>query len=148
MTKKIAIFLLPLTIMGCGEKPKDEAYYLKNETERKEKLAECRPFSSTLKADQNCENATSAEREYRLEKLKTLAMDMVRKKLKDPESARFSRITYQKQTNNICGYVNAKNSYGGYIGDRRFVIVNGYVNILDGTSSAYNEYIATMCSVE
>lgn len=147
MTKGIAIFLLPLTLMGCSEKPKDVAYYLKNEAERKEKLAECRPVSGALKTDQNCENATSAEREYRLEKLKILAMDMVRNKLKDPQSARFSRITYQKHTNVICGYVNAKNSYGGYIGDRRFVIVNGYVNILDGTSTV-NEYFATMCSVE
>lgn len=148
MTKGMAIFLLPLALMGCGEKPKDVAYYLTNETDRKEKLAECRQVSGALKTDKNCETAMIAELEYRIEGLKTLAMDIVRKQLKDPESARFSHVTYQKRTNNICGYVNAKNSYGGYVGDRSFVIVNGRVNLSDGTSPAYDEYIATMCSIK
>jgi len=44
-------------------------------------------------------------------------------KLKDPESARFGETWAMDGTNgnrNICGYVNAKNSYGGYTGMKVF----------------------------
>jgi hypothetical protein len=50
---------------------------------------------------------------------------LVRDSLKDPDSAKFSglyavkRIDGQGPTG-LCGYVNAKNSYGGYVGKKRF----------------------------
>jgi hypothetical protein len=43
----------------------------------------------------------------------------IMKRLKDPESARFSEIAVKG--NNVCGLVNAKNSMGGYVGPRPFV---------------------------
>jgi hypothetical protein len=43
----------------------------------------------------------------------------ITKRLKDPESARFSDIVVKG--NNVCGLVNAKNSMGGYVGPRPFV---------------------------
>lgn len=53
----------------------------------------------------------------------------VRDALKDPESARFYDIkTFPNR--NVCGYVNAKNSYGGYVGKKPFAYVFGRV-ILD-----------------
>lgn len=54
--------------------------------------------------------------------------DSVRSKLKDPESARFGKIAageVEGQTI-VCGWVNAKNSYGGYIGMQPFF---GYFQI-------------------
>lgn len=50
-------------------------------------------------------------------------------KLKDPESARFTDVVYRpnqpnmrgEPTDVVCGKVNAKNSFGGYVGARPFV---------------------------
>lgn len=47
----------------------------------------------------------------------------VRRSLKDPDSARFGRFvatTDDKGKVHVCGYVNAKNSYGGYTGEKLF----------------------------
>lgn len=41
---------------------------------------------------------------------------IVKSVLKDPESAQFQNI------DGVCGEVNAKNSYGGYTGFKKFVI--------------------------
>lgn len=41
--------------------------------------------------------------------------------LKDPPSARFDGIV--KKPEAVCGFVNAKNSYGGYVGRTRFAYV-------------------------
>jgi hypothetical protein len=48
--------------------------------------------------------------------------DGVTKSLKDPESARFGRMIGGRTSGGVmvCGYVNAKNSFGGYIGEKPF----------------------------
>lgn len=48
----------------------------------------------------------------------------VAKTLKDPESARFGdkfSASDDGQRLHVCGYVNAKNSYGGYVGMSPFI---------------------------
>jgi hypothetical protein len=48
----------------------------------------------------------------------------VRASLKDPESARFGSIGATKSDKGVitaCGMVNAKNSFGGYTGEKEFV---------------------------
>lgn len=43
----------------------------------------------------------------------------VREKLKDPDSARFKgsmMVPYGEDSHLVCGFVNSKNSYGGYAG--------------------------------
>lgn len=47
------------------------------------------------------------------------AKNAVSSRLKDPESARFSGVYVTG--NIVCGLVNARNSFGGYAGDMRFV---------------------------
>jgi hypothetical protein len=43
-------------------------------------------------------------------------------KLKDPDSAKFKNLSISKKYPwIICGEVNAKNSYGGYVGYERFI---------------------------
>ena len=45
--------------------------------------------------------------------------DGVKRKLRDPESARFGRYAAAKQSDGsivVCGWVNSKNGYGGYAG--------------------------------
>lgn len=56
----------------------------------------------------------------------TAIKDGVRKSLKDPESTRFGAIKAVSDDGTtaavtVCGYVNAKNSVGGYIGEQLFV---------------------------
>lgn len=56
----------------------------------------------------------------------------VRSILKDPDSAKFEFL------NEKCGTVNSKNSFGGYVGSRRFVSVNNIVD-LEGYSVSKKE---------
>lgn len=41
--------------------------------------------------------------------------------MKDPDSAKFRRITISPDGSMVCGEVNAKNSMGGYVGFKKFV---------------------------
>lgn len=67
------------------------------------------------------------------------AKENVRELLKDPESADFSDVTTHVDGANIvvCGWVNAKNGYGGYTGREPFIGGS------DG-SMIRNEVIATL----
>ncbi len=65
----------------------------------------------------------------------------ISKKLKDPNSATFGMMIRAMRpnvrgepTDTICGYVNAKNSYGGYTGEKPFVyfVQDGSANIASG----------------
>lgn len=57
-------------------------------------------------------------------------IDAVKAKLTDPDSAKFRDIR-KIGDKSYCGWVNAKNSYGGYIGDQLFYDDAGFVQILD-----------------
>jgi hypothetical protein len=75
----------------------------------------------------------------------------VRKRLKDPESARFEGFQAgqtSKGVTTVCGWVNAKNSYGGYTGRQPFAGILGaqdtvFVPIGVGGSSD-SEILATI----
>lgn len=45
----------------------------------------------------------------------------VRQELRDPESARFHDVQRNTVTGAVCGFVNAKNAYGGYVGEMPFI---------------------------
>lgn len=51
--------------------------------------------------------------------------DAVKETLKDPDSAKFK--TELVSGNIVCGEVNAKNSYGGYSGGRKYMAVDGTI---------------------
>lgn len=51
-----------------------------------------------------------------------LAKTAILAKLKDPESAQFSKMRLSNDGQYVCGFVNAKNSYGGYAGAKEFVV--------------------------
>lgn len=46
---------------------------------------------------------------------------VVKKPLLDPDSAQFSEVTFNRSTGYGCGFVNAKNKMGGYVGRKQFV---------------------------
>jgi len=54
----------------------------------------------------------------------------VRAVLSDPDSGKFRDIR-KTGADSYCGWVNAKNAYGGYAGDQLFYDDNGFVQILD-----------------
>lgn len=72
------------------------------------------------------------------------AKSKVSMKMKDPDSAQFRDIVHVAphgtlKTDLVCGWVNAKNSFGGYVGFRRFVtfgdsalIETGKGDVMDG----------------
>lgn len=59
-------------------------------------------------------------------KMQRLARDFVSKNLKDPGSAEF------RNQSRLCGEVNAKNSFGGYTGFRRFMAANENMVVFEG----------------
>lgn len=60
----------------------------------------------------------------------------LREALKDPDSARMSTVravrfeAFDRVHTLTCGLVNAKNSYGGYTGEKSFLVFNGAVQPL------------------
>ena len=75
--------------------------------------------------------------------------------MKDPESARFGdRMVAAKQPNGlitVCGYVNGKNSFGGYVGMSPFVgmladLPSGPFKLMDiGSSARDREFVIKLC---
>lgn len=57
------------------------------------------------------------------------AMNAVRDKLIDPDSAKFSDIRQCERKGGVRGWVNSKNQMGGYTGKRQFFYVNGKAGI-------------------
>lgn len=75
------------------------------------------------------------------------AKNSITKILKDPESARFDDfwvITNSKDKRYVCGYVNAKNSFGGYTGKKLFY-VNDKSSYIEG-SGTLGSIVPHMCS--
>jgi hypothetical protein len=68
--------------------------------------------------------------------------ESVARSLKDPESARFGRIIAGRSSDGavmVCGFVNAKNGFGGYTGEKPFdglTVANGSVFTVVGIGGA------------
>lgn len=56
--------------------------------------------------------------------------ELIRSRLRDPDSAQFGRM-YVARDGFVCGFVNAKNSFGGYVGDRLYTTDGTHVHIDD-----------------
>ena len=72
------------------------------------------------------------------EKTIASAQDAAKKTLKDPDSAKFKNIRMMDYDGGkvLCGEINAKNSYGGYVGYKRFVAGTSAATIYS-TSTKY-----------
>lgn len=67
--------------------------------------------------------------------------DAVKARLRDPSSAEFTDVhtaTYQG-ADVVCGYVNAKNGFGGKTGSQKFVGAGDTIFLEEEGSSAVNE---------
>ena len=77
------------------------------------------------------------------------AKSAVSRDFKDPEAAKFRNLgIYKSETGKadpyVCGEVNAKNSFGAYVGYRRFVVVDGWAEIDEGNEPVL---ITALCAV-
>ena len=75
-----------------------------------------------------------------------IAKDSIKSSLKDPDSVQFKElrvVTNTEGEKSICGFYNAKNSYGGYVGYEGFNsdIKTGIIKSLEGL----NDYILAGC---
>ncbi len=68
------------------------------------------------------------------DELLPVAQQAVAAELKDPDSAKFRRLTSYPDRGLVCGQVNGKNSYGAYGGFTDFYYDNGIVIIADEDS--------------
>ena len=61
----------------------------------------------------------------------------VKKRVKDPASVQFGSVFVHKGW--VCGWYNAKNSFGGYTGSERFIyeVDTGYLEVPTGTHGWY-----------
>ncbi|WP_323117311.1 hypothetical protein [Klebsiella variicola] len=67
------------------------------------------------------------------------AREQIKSSLKDPSSAKFSGEFIGKN-GAICGYVNAKNSFGGYTGETRYIFSEHFSAIDEGNDSFNKEW--------
>lgn len=76
-----------------------------------------------------------------------VSQDGVRNHLKDPGSAKFkdSFFTIWKDTPVVCGYVNSKNSMGGYSGFQRFVASGDSIAYLEEEVADFSNVWREMC---
>jgi hypothetical protein len=75
--------------------------------------------------------------------------DVVRGQLKDPDSAKFSEVEYFESRQIACGKVNAKNSFGGYVGAIPFAYFDGKAFSLEwGNDPNRYLWVQHQCLVE
>jgi hypothetical protein len=101
------LLVIAVSTAGCG-KSKEE---LKAEAEQKAKAA-----------------SEEAERAF-IEKLKS----KVAAQLSDPQSAQFRNIRFNARKDFLCGEINGKNKFGGYVGFMEFTAAEDFDFIVDNS---------------
>lgn len=71
---------------------------------------------------------------------------LVRTRLRDPDSATFtgSRVVRKGGSEGVCGFVNAKNGFGGMSGNKWFLVVGSEVYFVSDGPAAFDR-INGMC---
>lgn len=64
------------------------------------------------------------------DKLIAEAKDAIKQQLKDPYSAQFENVTVKRE-GVVCGHVNVRNAFGGYVGRKRFVYLGTFAKGMD-----------------
>jgi hypothetical protein len=79
--------------------------------------------------------------DMKLQAAETLIADMT----KDPEAARFRDVKYGRD-GAICGWINAKNAMGGYVGYQRFLIEDGSNPVFETQGDTMKSLMDWKCS--
>lgn len=70
----------------------------------------------------------------------------VRTILRDPDSAKFSEVKAYSEAGVACGKVNAKNAFGGFVGDDNFAYADGRAALASSNPDAWGRY-SNACGV-
>jgi hypothetical protein len=125
--QKNLIFVLAASLQACAPM----AYRQQVDNLRAVSIAEVKGYAYGTKLHLE---------EHGEEKTLHVALDRVRSKLRDPDSAKFQdvRIVDYNEGKVVCGKVNGKNAYGGYAGFTSFAAGMHGASLADN-SSRYNE---------
>ncbi len=77
------------------------------------------------------------------------AIAMVRRALRDADSARFGRVLAYEEARNgfhYCGAVNARNGFGGYTGEQAFIAIPPAIVMIDDGSRSFRTTWREICS--
>ena len=109
LTYFAALAILSAAISGCVTTPRMAQDNLRNQVVQ-QAMAIVAEF--TAYSEKHGEQAAIDE-----------SLKAVKRSLKDPDSAKFDGVKVVSAPNGkvLCGFVNGKNSYGGYVGFKRFV---------------------------
>lgn len=64
-------------------------------------------------------------------KIEEAAVNIIRDRLNDPESAKFLNVVYRPELG-VCGEFNAKNKFGGYVGYKKFLVETPGMTLIEG----------------
>lgn len=77
-----------------------------------------------------------------------IAREAVLARLKDPDSAKFGQIV-ARDSGIVCGYVNSKNSFGGYTGDKAFIyFTKKEVAVIQGEAKDFEGVWNKQCATD
>ncbi len=109
----------------------------KDVAERPEK-ARIAEEKAQAEAARELEAQAIADRKRAADEFVSKSKQLLVRSLKDPDSAKYSNLVIAQSDGKkiLCGTINAKNSYGGYVGAKAF-----YVQWDEGTSKAPEVYI-------
>lgn len=70
----------------------------------------------------------------------------IESRMKDPDSVKFGAI-FSRGESHVCGSFNAKNSFGGYVGEKGFVADMRTQRVhIQGESAEFQDYWARICA--
>lgn len=100
------------------------------------------PAVTELTPEQKAQKAESERRGTALFK----AEYEVRSKLKDADSAKFG-ASFFREPYFVCGFVNAKNSFGGYTGEKGYIVdYTSRTVLIEGSSNGFSAKWKKNCS--
>lgn len=110
----VCVLVLLASVSGCGKSKREMA----GEAERVRVAAEVAAAAASAAA----EKEAAADVARRDGAVMTGLKDAVSQHLKDPASVQFQRLQLNTAKTALCGLVNSKNGFGGYVGFREFVV--------------------------
>lgn len=116
-TSKLIVALMLLAMVGAWMAPEV------TEQERTKEAA-AQAEEDRQEAVRDAEKAKRRRDEQERYTAIAAAKRLVTERMKDPESAKFGRVV-RRESGIVCGYVNAKNSMGGYAGEKGFIVMAG-----------------------
>jgi hypothetical protein len=127
-----AVLLVVVALAACGKSKKELAAEAEKQRVVAEQIEQRRVEAEqqAAEAKQRAEtaHAEKAEQESKASETARLS-EKVSNTLKDPGSAQFRNLELNVERKVLCGQVNAKNAFGGYVGFRRFVSSDDGVEI-------------------